>query len=589
MATEKFLSYDEFKNILKSISPVEVADIISPYFEDIIIYHNDKCYKINDNMVYEDITSKSSNILLTDVSKFILASFKKLDKKQQRKITEKGLKSEHKLFKNTDIKKYEPQLIINLTKNDIKFDSYLNVVHFINGYYNFELKGFFQRHLGEHYITKCINYKYQKSNPFDERKIYKELKKIYSKSDILDAMLSIIGSALTGQAIRGSYILFLLGNASAGKSTLLDMAKSVVECYVKQIKPDTFSEGKNQDKIVNTYYKGSYIRLTWVNEPKDKSFDGPFFKAWADGECNAERLYEEGSHDFKHYSLTIFTANTMPRFKLDAGIRRRVKAYEHKSKFTVNKNEVNESENVYYADEDFKFNFDNNINMKLAFFDLIAEYAYDWLLKSKKINLPDEFTETTNNVLESNDIIKDFIDGNIIITDNEKDKIGKNKMLETFNKAYPNKHFEVTQLTTLLKEKGLKYNRQLRCNNIQGSFYGVKLKEDLSETETKSDLTIEQQILSLENQKYGIEQQILKLKQQLPNNKKEDEIKEEIKPVVKANITITKNDFDIKDEKPKKSKPITKVVKKESAYVHENGKTYEINENDDLEFDSDLI
>lgn len=44
----------------------------------------------------------------------------------------------------------------------------------------------------------------------------------------------------------------------------------------------------------------------------------------------------------------------------------------------------------------------------------------------------------------------------------------------------------------------------------------------------------------------------------------------------------------IKDIKPKKSKPITKVVKKGSAYVHENGKTYEIKENDDLEIDSDL-
>jgi len=207
-------------------------------------------------------------------------------------------------------------LISNLTNNDIRFDSYLNVVHFINGYYNFELKQFFPRRLGIHYITTCINYKWNKSNPFDERKIFKELRKIYAKKNILDAILSIIGSALTGMAIRGSYILFLLGLASAGKSTILDLSKSTFGCYVKQIKADTFAEGKNQDKIVNTYHKGSYIRITWINEPKDKSFDIPFFKAWADGECNAERLYEEGSHDFKHYSLTMFTANNMPRLKL---------------------------------------------------------------------------------------------------------------------------------------------------------------------------------------------------------------------------------------------------------------------------------
>jgi len=56
---------------LQSKSPVEVADIISPYFEDVIIYHNNKCYKINDNMVYEEITKGSGNILLTDVSKLM--------------------------------------------------------------------------------------------------------------------------------------------------------------------------------------------------------------------------------------------------------------------------------------------------------------------------------------------------------------------------------------------------------------------------------------------------------------------------------------------------------------------------------------
>ena len=118
------------------------------------------------------------------------------------------MKSHHKLFNNTDIKKYEPQLIYNLTNNDISFDSYLNIVHFMNGYFDFKLNKFSHRRLGEHYITVCINYEYKKSKPIDETNIYKELKKIYNKKEVLEAMLSILGSALTGQAIRGSYLLF---------------------------------------------------------------------------------------------------------------------------------------------------------------------------------------------------------------------------------------------------------------------------------------------------------------------------------------------------------------------------------------------
>ena len=584
----KLLSFTELEEILNSVSPVDVADIIAPYFKDKIIYHSNKCYVINKNMIYEDKTGELGDILLTDVSKLILNSYRNLDESKKNEIIHKELKSKHKLFENKDIKKYIPQLITNLTNNDIKFDSYLNIIHFLNGYYNLELKQFFHRRLGEHYITNCINHEYKKSNDSDKRKIYKELKKIYHKKDILDAMLTIIGSALTGQAIRGSYILFLLGNASAGKSTLLDISKSSFGCYVKQIKPDTFVEGKNQDKIVNTYCKGSYIRITWLNEPKDKSFDTAFLKSWADGECNAEKLYQEGSHDFKHYSLTIFTANTMPRLKLDGGVKRRIRALEHKSKFTPNKNEVNEEAHVYYADEDFKNNFDDNINMKLAFFNLIAEYAYDWLLQSKKIDLPEEFTETTNNVLESNDIIKDFIDGNLTITDDEKDKIGKNKMLEIFNKAYPNKHFEVTQLTTLLKEKGLKYNRQLRYNNIQGSFYGVRLKQDLDDPK-ELDLTIEQQIESLENQKYGIEQQILKLKQQLPTNKKEEDIKPEPKeePQEEPKEEPKEDDKLVKIKKPKIEKQTNEEKETASKYIREGDLYVNIETNNKYEFEKD--
>jgi hypothetical protein len=122
--------------------------------------------------------------------------------------------------------------------------------------------------------------------------------------------------------------------------------KYTTECYVKQIKPDTFVEGKNTDKIVNTYEKSPFIRVTWLNEPKDKKFDAAFIKSWADGECNAERLYQEGSHDFRHYSLTIFSANNMPNIQVSEGVQRRIKALEHTSKFTNIKKDVNEEENI---------------------------------------------------------------------------------------------------------------------------------------------------------------------------------------------------------------------------------------------------
>ena len=221
-----------------------------------------------------------------------------------------------------------------------------------------------------------------------------------------------------------------------------------------------------------------------MNEPKDKKFDGAFLKSWADGECNAEKLYKEGSHDFRHYSLTFFTANNMPNVQIDGGVARRIRAYEHKSKFVENKNDVNEKLDHYLKNSNFKNNFDESLDLKLAFFDILAEFANKWL-KNKKIDLPEEFKETTDDIIDSNDHIKDFIDGYFTFTNNQDDRIGKIDMLNFFNKIYPNKHLTSAQMRKLMQEKGVKYNRQYRCNNIQGCFYCIKFKED--EEDEKND------------------------------------------------------------------------------------------------------
>lgn len=202
------------------------------------------------------------------------------------------------------------------------------------------------------------------------------------------------------------------------------------------------------------YDKCIFIRITWINEPKDKKFDSTFIKSWCDGECNAEKLYAEGSHDFKHFSITVFTAYNMPNINVDGGVSRRIRSYEHQSKFIDNKKEVNEKENVFLSDKDFKTNFDNSIEMKLAFFDIIAEYAFEWL-KTKKIHFPKEFTEAKANIIDSNDHIQDFIDGYLTTTNNQDDRIGKNEMLKLFSEINQGKHLTILQMITLLKEKGL--------------------------------------------------------------------------------------------------------------------------------------
>ena len=115
--------------------------------------------------------------------------------------------------------------------------------------------------------------------------------------------------------------------------------------------------------------------------------------------------------------------------------------------------------------------------------------------KNKKIHLPEEFTESKACIIDSNDHIQDFIDGYLTTTNSQDDRIGKNEMLKIFSEKNQNKHLTILQLITLLKEKGLKYNRQLRVNGIQGYFHNIKLKYEVNDDDyeygiTKKDMLV---------------------------------------------------------------------------------------------------
>jgi hypothetical protein len=162
----------------------------------------------------------------------------------------------------------------------------------------------------------------------------------------------------------------------------------------------------------------------------------------------------------------------MPNIQVDGGTKRRIRACPHNSKFVDEECDVNIQKNIFLKDEEFE----QYTELKNAFFKILATRAHEWL-KTKKIKLPDSFTELTENIIGSNDHMNDFIEGSLIKTDNDNDRIGKFEMLKMYSTMYPNKHLTMLQLQSLLKDRNVKYDRKLRSNKIQGSFIGVKTKD----------------------------------------------------------------------------------------------------------------
>jgi hypothetical protein len=135
-----------------------------------------------------------------------------------------------------------------------------------------------------------------------------------------------------------------------------------------------------------------------------------------------------------------------------------------------------------------------------SWFDILASYSYKWL-NGETIHNNENFNDTKNTITSSNDIFQDFIDSRVKITNDPNDRIGKNKMHQEFCIMYPKKMITVQQVINSMKEKGIKYDYQLRSDGVKGSFIGVAVKtkyddddddEDEAEKEMKNEIDYEE-------------------------------------------------------------------------------------------------
>ena len=194
-----------------------------------------------------------------------------------------------------------------------------------------------------------------------------------------------------------------------------------------------------------------------------KKVNEVLFKQFCEGDLQTTKLYEDGQHNFKHYSKCIATSNEMPNIKIDTGVKRRFVGYTHKSTFVDSKKEVNEKNNIYLKDKNLLQNIKEK-GLLIAWFDILAMNCSKWL-NGEKVTLTDNFIETKDTVVSSNDIFQDFIDSKLIITKDAENRIGKNEMHKKFSRTYPDRHLSVLQVISSLKDHKVQYSGTFRVKN----------------------------------------------------------------------------------------------------------------------------
>jgi hypothetical protein len=322
-------------------------------------------------------------------------------------------------------------------------------------------------------------------------------------------------------------MLFLLGLGSSGKSTFLELYKLSLEDYVFTLPKQTFSRGYSKiDKILNTYMLRPCIRLSHINEMEDTKMDDALFKDYTDGKIQTTTLYVDGSNDFQHYSKMVITANTFPNIKIDSGSIRRIDSYTHVSKFVKDISEVNEKNNIYLANKDFLNEKKHNSTYLNAFFYIIADYGYKWITKESIYKQTNNFNNTKAAIVTSNDIIQDFLDKEVTITNKDDDRIGRDIMYDTFKFIYPKSMITPTQLLNSLKQKEIDYKPDYRHNKLKGCYVGIVFGEVKNKPETKyefgkQDMELKTKNDELINLNKSMSEELEKIKKEMEDLKAE--------------------------------------------------------------------
>lgn len=585
---EDLFNFNQLEDFIKNEDQTKKAELVKSKISKYLFISKEVLYILQDNNTYEAVYSKEKGIInkIDNIIMDLLSlSFNNLSELEQRTIKSENKKTYSFIYKTSF--PFTSKLIERLQSKDkyIKNNT-LEEIHFNNGYINLRTNKFHLRENGSHYITNCIKRDYIPSTKQQQTKIYNILKKIYPDEKSLKAILMIIGAAFSGKSNLDSEILYLIGKGSSAKSFIMNLCDKSFNIYVKKATSESFSvNNSKKDKLLSGYTDNDQIRITWMNELKNEKIDDSFFKQFIDGEISTTKIYKDNVYDVNINHKIFITANELPNIKMDSGVIRRIKSYTHTSQFIVKDNpegiKEDAKKHIYLKDKNL---LDDIVKEGLlnAFVDIITEHSKKYL-DGEKIEYTENFNDSKDLLTTADDKNKDFIDGCLIITNIDSDRISKDDMLKLyadFSKKNINS-LNKAVLISSLKDKGLRYEAKYRVNNIQGCFIGVKERDETDYIETNESETVDTIDYKQEYEK--MKKEMEEMKKQLDYYKQKEYKENEktlsmdqpnnIKNLLNLEIdTENTNPFDDLEEEPIKKKEVKKIKIKKPKDDDDNAK-----------------
>lgn len=467
-------------------SPVTKAEILASRIKKYVFMKGTgdaaELFVLRENVLYQIIAGKTNiaDTITNYVSKYLSRSYDRCIAKL-RELDDYDSKAKRlvAMLSNANISTYLIQLRSELKNDKIVFDNYINQLHFLNGYLNLNNGEFIKREFGIDYVSYAIPREYKRSSETSRKRLRGILRKTYPMNEDYQNAISEIAKCLKGDPYEFTDTMFFVGKGSTGKTFLLELTEISICEYVQPMPSNTFEKGNQKaDKLMNQFLNRGYIRVAIVNEFSAGTIDAPLFKTFADGKVQTTILYQDGIVTVKIKAKMVCASNDLPKFIVDTGMKRRFNSLRHTSEFVKIPSLVDEANHKYLVDVGLMKEIEHNEDLQNAWIDIITEFSiklYNKVPVPHSVNMQ----ETTNELVDSNDIMQDFIDQCLVTSKYDKDRISKDDMLDMYLKIYPTKRITSGQLMTALRDKDFVYEAQRRAsNNVRGCYLYVKWRNE---------------------------------------------------------------------------------------------------------------
>lgn len=358
------------------------------------------------------------------------------------------------------------------------------LISFENGVYDLE-KGEFRDGRPEDYISKTVEYSYIEYTSDDD--IYNEMEdfvnKVLPEPEIREYVLTLFASFLEGIAPNEKFYIFT-GSGANGKSKLLELLQYVIGEYAVIFPSEMITEKRGKSSAASPeLVRSKGCRLGLFQEPGPGEVIQVGLLKWLTGgdKIAARDLYKP-MIEFKPRFKLVLTCNNLPTIpSTDQGTWRRMEVIQAKAKFV----KPEEFEKAKQTNDGFVFLRDNTIAQKLPkwkepFMCLLLKYYKKY--QKEGLVVPDEVIKYTKEYEESCNVYLEYIDHNLIITNNPEEYNKLKDIYPDFKVWYKSTYDEKAPPMTAFKTYMHTYRKDLAHNKSKDS-WRIKLSDNKKKQE----------------------------------------------------------------------------------------------------------